>query len=222
VRLLRRLQGEDRLATPDEQQILARWSGWGAVPKVFDESDVQFAAARAALAELLSEQEWRAAARTTLNAHYTDAAYAQAMWDLVTAGGLPSGARVLEPGCGAGTFLGLAPDDLELSLLGVELDPTTAAIARYLYPDADVRAESFADTRLPNASIDLVIGNVPFGKLALHDKTHNPSRHSTGSVGLFEVHECCGFDGHRNLAHGRGEDQWQRELSAWPRGPRPG
>jgi adenine-specific DNA methylase len=87
---------------------------------------------------------------------------------------------VLEPGCGAGTFLGLAPDDpaLDRQLIGVELDSTTAAIARHLYPDADIRTESFADTGLPDSFRDLVIGNVPSGKIALHDKAHNPAGHS--------------------------------------------
>ena len=86
--------------------MLARWSGWGAVPKVFDEADQQFAAARAELKTLLEESEWRAAAKTTLNAHYTDAALAAVMWDAVRAGGLGAHSdgrpvRVLEPGCGA-------------------------------------------------------------------------------------------------------------------------
>ena len=158
--------------------MLARWSGWGAVPKVFDEADHNFAGIRAELRELLDDQQWHAAAKTTLNAHYTDAAYARAIWDFVTRAGLPDGARVLEPGCGAGTFLGLAPTAKNLNLIGVELDPTTAAIAGYLYPDAAVRAESFADTRIPDGAVDLVIGNVPFGKVQLHDKTHNRAGHS--------------------------------------------
>ena len=101
------------------------------------------------------------------------------MWEAVAgaaeAAGL-SGLRVLEPGCGSGTFLGLAPPGSRL--LGVELDPTTAAIAAIVYPRAEVRAESFADTRAPAGSFDVVIGNVPFGKVALHDPVHNPGRHT--------------------------------------------
>ncbi|MHB8672023.1 MAG: methyltransferase domain-containing protein, partial [Acidimicrobiales bacterium] len=176
---LRDLQDQDRPARPDEQQTLARWSGWGSVPVVFDEGNEQFAPARAQLKTLLDEHEWKAAAKTTLNAHYTDAAIAQAMWDVVTDAGFGADGptRVLEPGCGAGTFLGLAPAAAS-TLIGVELDSTTAAIAKHLYPQADIRAQSFADTRIPRASLDLVIGNVPFGKIALHDKIHNAGGHS--------------------------------------------
>lgn len=184
LQLLRHLQTEDRPATADEQAVLARWSGWGAVPKVFDEADEQFAAARAQLRELLDEREWRAASKTTLNAHYTDATLAQAMWDVLAENGLGIEGRplrVLEPGCGAGTFLGLAPDaarEKDAAVFGVELDPTTAAIAQYLYPHAQIRQESFADTRFPRDYFDVVIGNVPFGNITLHDKTHNAGGHS--------------------------------------------
>jgi predicted RNA methylase len=88
---------------------------------------------------------------------------------------------VLEPGCGAGTFIGLAPAAVtakDSALFGVELDPTTAAIAQHLYPHADIRQESFADTRIPRSYLDLVIGNVPFGKVQLHDPVHNAGNHS--------------------------------------------
>jgi N12 class adenine-specific DNA methylase len=184
LQLLRRLQDEDRPAAPDEQAVLARWSGWGSVPKVFDDADEKFADARAELRSLLDEREWRAASKTTLNAHYTDAALAQAMWDVLAKNGLGIEGRplrMLEPGCGAGTFLGLAPDqtrEKDAAVFGVELDPTTAAIAAHLYPHAQIRQESFADTRFPRDYFDLVIGNVPFGNITLHDKTHNAGGHS--------------------------------------------
>ena len=182
--MLRELQTADRPATAHEQQILARWSGWGAVPAVFDEHDDRFADTRAELRQLLDEREWRAASKTTLNAHYTDAAIAQTMWDVVTDAGFGTDGdpvRVLEPGCGAGTFIGLAPAAVTAkdgALFGVELDPSTAAIAKHLYPRADIRQESFADTRIPRDYLDLVIGNVPFGKVALHDPVHNGGNHS--------------------------------------------
>ena len=182
--LLRELQTADRAATAYEQRLLARWSGWGAVPAVFDEHNDRFADTRAELKQLFDEREWRAASKTTLNAHYTDAAIAQTMWDVVIDAGFGTdGApvRVLEPGCGAGTFIGLAPATVmakDGALFGVELDPTTAAIAQHLYPHADIRQESFADTRIPRDYLDLVIGNVPFGKVALHDPVHNGGNHS--------------------------------------------
>ena len=156
--------------------MLARWAGWGATPSVFDESKPEFAGERATLQQLLSEAEYRAAARTTLNAHYTDAALVTAIWDGLRAHGFDHTAgRVLEPGCGSGNFVGLAPDSAR-QLVGVELDPTTAAIATALYPHASIRAESFAATRMA-PTFDLVIGNVPFAKVVLHDRVHNAGRH---------------------------------------------
>jgi N12 class adenine-specific DNA methylase/SAM-dependent methyltransferase len=178
LRVLRGVQAEQRAATAAEQAVLGRWSGWGAVPTVFDPARAEFAAERAELQQLLDEQQWQAAARTTLNAHYTDAALAAAMWQVLAEDGFAaSGGRVLEPGCGSGNFLGLAPDSAR-QLVGVELDPTTAAIAAALYPHAEIRAQSFADTRLPADHFDLAIGNVPFAKTVLHDKVHNAAGHS--------------------------------------------
>ncbi len=180
LRTIRTIQAEDRPATGDEQAVLAHWSGWGAVPQVFDPTSPRYATfewARAELAELLSAEELAAATRNTLNAHYTDAAYVQAIWAGVTQLGF-SGGRVLEPGCGSGNFLGLAPDGLDVELVGVELEPVTAAIAQALYPHARIRAESFADTRLPEAAFDLAIGNVPFGDFSLADPRHNQAQHS--------------------------------------------
>ena len=158
--------------------MLARWAGWGATPTVFDEARTEFATQRAELQQLLSPAQYRAAARTTLNAHYTDAALATATWDALQRAGFGQTAgRVLEPGCGAGTFLGFAPDSAQ-QMVGVELDPTSGAIAAALYPHAAIRVESFADTQLAEDSFDLTIGNVPFGSTTLHDKTHNRGRHS--------------------------------------------
>jgi len=178
LRLLAALREQGRPAGPDEQAVLARWSGWGSLAPVFDPVRTEHNAVREQLAELLGPAGYRAASRTTLNAHYTDAALAQALWQaLDEAGFAGTGGRVLEPGCGAGVFLGLAPA-AATELIGVELDPTTAAIARLLYPDAHIRAESFADTRLPAGSVDLTVGNVPFGKISLHDPVCNAGGHS--------------------------------------------
>jgi SAM-dependent methyltransferase len=169
---LRRLEADGATADPADQAILARWSGWGAVSGVFDPADARFADVRRRLEALLDAEEMAAAARNTLNAHYTDAALVQAIWSGLAALGFEGG-NVLEPGCGSGTFIGFAPANTHM--VGVELDPTTAAIARRLYPDAQVLTESFADTAIPEATFDAVVGNVPFGKIALHDPIHNPS-----------------------------------------------
>ncbi|GAA2148758.1 hypothetical protein [Actinomadura napierensis] len=182
VKLVRELQTQQRPATAEEQQILARWSGWGAVPAVFDTREtvdgkpgpgVKYAWAREQLQDLLTEDEYAAARRNTINAHFTDAGMVQAIWSSLEQMGF-SGGLVLEPGCGSGNFIGLAPADA--TMVGVEWDPTTAAIAAALYPDATVRSESFATTRLPEASFNAVVGNVPFGKLRLRDARYNPGR----------------------------------------------
>ena len=155
--------------------MLARWSGWGAVPEVFDPDRADYQWARDQLAGLLSPQEMAAAARNTLNAHYSGAAIVQAVWAAVRNLGF-TGGRVLEPGCGSGNFIAFAPGSAQVT--GVELDPVTAGIAAALHPHAQILPESFAATRDPDGCYDLAIGNVPFGKAALHDKRHNPSGHS--------------------------------------------
>ncbi len=173
--LLRDLQDSGRPATPDEQAVLGRWSGWGAVPEVFDEARGEYGWVREQLAGLMSEAEMAAARRTTLSAHYTDAALVQAIWRGVSDLGF-TGERVLEPGCGAGNFIAFAPSDA--SVTGIELDPVTASIAAVLHPAAEIRAESFADTRDREGTYDLAIGNVPFGQAVLRDKRHNGGGHA--------------------------------------------
>ncbi|MGH9188677.1 MAG: hypothetical protein ACRD0Q_01370, partial [Acidimicrobiales bacterium] len=157
--------------------MLARWAGWGALPGVFDDADEQWSEIRHRLRDLLDEAAWEAARRTTINAHYTSAEVVQAIWGAVTALGF-SGGRVLEPGCGSGNFIGLAPTDVPMEMVGVELDPTTARIAAALYPHARIRSEGFERTRFPPGSFDLTVGNVPFGKITLHDPVGNAGRHS--------------------------------------------
>ena len=173
--VLRTLQHDARPATSPEQAVLARWSGWGAVPEVFDDDREEFAWAREQLTSLLSPAELAAARRTTINAHYTDAELAKVIWDGTRKLGF-TGGRVLEPGSGSGNFIGLAPGSARMT--GVELDPVTAGIAAALYPHAQIRAESFALTCDPDGSYDLVIGNVPFGKAVLHDRRHNAAGHA--------------------------------------------
>lgn len=157
---------------------MARWSGWGALPAVFDPKAAKyerFAPERGELLELLSAEEYAAAERSTINAHYTDAAYVQAIWEAVGRLGFRGG-QVLEPGCGSGNFIGLAPPTAEM--VGVELEPVSAALAGAIYGQAQIRNESFAETRSPEGQFDLVVGNVPFGNIQLHDPRHNSGEHS--------------------------------------------
>ena len=142
---------------------------------MFDEDRDEWAQARSELLELVGEDGYAAARRTTINAHYTDPAIVAVIWQTVRELGFDGG-RVLEPGCGIGTFIGLAPADAAMT--GVELDPATARLAQALYPHASVRTASFADVRLPDGHFDLTVGNVPFADVRLHDPQHNPGRHS--------------------------------------------
>ncbi|MFI9206468.1 hypothetical protein [Streptomyces sp. NPDC053048] len=198
VRTLKQVQAEERPAIPDEQQVLARWSGWGSVPDVFaarpqqddpvfgpgGEREGGYAAAAARwealadvrdpLRELLDDAEWRAAAASTLSAHYTPPEITAALWQALADLGFDGG-EVLEPGSGAGVTFGTAPDSARLT--GVEIDPTSAAISRLLAPGVTVLNESFADTIVPDGAFDAVVGNVPFARVTLFDPKHNRSRH---------------------------------------------
>ncbi|WP_299169019.1 hypothetical protein [uncultured Arthrobacter sp.] len=175
--MLRELQEQERPASSSECEVLARWGSWGAsgVAEVFDESRPEYASDRAELRELLTDDEYRAANRTVINAHYTDPALATEIWQTLNTLGFDGG-RVLEPGSGAGTFIGLAPEGATMT--GVELDPITAGVSQALYPDANIRSESFAETRMPAGYFDAAVGNVPFAKTRLHDPRHNAGNHS--------------------------------------------
>lgn len=169
------LEAEHRPASQGEQEVLAGWSSWGALPKVFDDESTEWADVRADLRGRLSDSEWAAAATTTINAHYTDPMVVGETWRALERLGF-AGGRVLEPGCGSGAFIGASPADAEM--VGVELDPTTARITRLLYPSAQIRAEGFETTRVSDGSFVAAVGNVPFGKITLHDPTHNRRGHS--------------------------------------------
>lgn len=173
LRLLHQVKSEQRYAMDAEQDVLARWSSWGAVPQIFEEHRDEWAIERAKLKSLLSSEEYAQASATTINAHYTDPAVVKALWDCLHGAGFDGGV-VLEPGCGAGNFIGQAPDTARMA--GVELDSTTAAIASFLYPTAHVRAEGFQDTAIPEGSVSAVVGNVPFGDFVVHDARYNTSR----------------------------------------------
>lgn len=175
LRTLAELRESGSPATAKQQATIARFGSWGAVPEVFDERRQDWHSARIELMETLGRDGYEAARRTTLNAHFTDPAIVRPMWESLNVLGLKSG-NVLEPGSGMGTFIGLAPSRLQMT--GVELDPTTAELSSYLYPDATIRAEGFEGTNLPLNYFDGAIGNVPFGNFKLHDRTHNAGDHA--------------------------------------------
>lgn len=169
------LDAEYRYASAAEQKILAGWSSWGALPEVFDASNDAWATERSSLRALLDDRQWDAAQATTINAHYTDPAVAKAVWDALELAGF-NGGRVIEPGSGAGTFIGAAPDTA--SMIGVELDPVSAKISSYLYPDASIQAYGYEDVVMPERSLAAAVGNVPFGKFSVYDPYFNPNKRS--------------------------------------------
>jgi SAM-dependent methyltransferase len=191
--MLHTLRDAARPAALEEQAVLARWSGWGALPTIFNAQPVQAAfdseeeyrraadrwaslgAEREEIRGLLSETEWNAASRNTLNAHYTDVGLVGPIWQTVRRLGFDGG-DVLEPGCGSGNFIALAPTDTStpVRMTGVEVDPTTAGIARLLHPRAKIRAQGFETLRLRAGRFNAAIGNVPFGDYPVHDEVHNP------------------------------------------------
>lgn len=175
IRTLHVLEADDRYATSEEQDVLAQWSGWGAVPEVFDPRRDDYADERAQLEALLSPIEWNRARHTILNAHYTDPAVVSEAWNLMRRAGFQGG-LVLEPGSGSGTFIGHAPADAQM--VGVELDTLSARISAALYPSAQIRNESFADTAVPDNAFVASVGNVPFGDIKLWDDAHNRRQHS--------------------------------------------
>lgn len=170
IELSQQLDAEQRPATPQEQEELAAWSGWGAIPDVFADHRPGWEEERAELKALLTDEEYEAADASILNAFYTPPALSSAIWDGLADLGFDGG-DVLEPGCGSGIFMATAPEGA--SVTGIELDPITARIARHLNPQADVRNESFYDTRLPAHGYDAVIGNVPFGETRRPDAEWN-------------------------------------------------
>ncbi|MEV6360362.1 helicase-related protein [Nocardia asteroides] len=175
IQTVQALERDNRAPTPAEREALARWTSWGAVPQIFDDDRDEFRADAEALRNLVGENGWKQANRTVLNAHYTDPMIVQAMWHHLGTLGLTTG-RVLEPGCGAGAFIGRAPETVRMT--GIELDSTTARIAQALYPHADIRVESFADTRFLEGHFDAAIGNVPFSSTKLRDPVHNTGEHA--------------------------------------------
>jgi N12 class adenine-specific DNA methylase len=172
---LRAIQAADRPATGEERAALSRWSGWGAVPELFDERPRRhgpdYSQYRKQLQAILTDAEYRAARRTVLNAHYTDPAIVTAMWGLAAHLGFDGG-QVLEPGCGSGNFIAVAPSGAQVT--GIELDTVTAGIAAVLHPCAQVIPLGFEQARIREDSFDLVIGNVPFGDSKPRDRQYNP------------------------------------------------
>ena len=173
IRLLHELQIENRLATPDEQEVLSKYVGWGGLSMAFDGHNASWAAEYQELKAELSDAEYRAAMESTLTAFYTPPVVIKSMYEALDRLGYAKG-TILEPSCGTGNFFGLLPESMGASrLYGVELDPLTGEIAKQLYQRASIAVEGFEKTNLPDDHFDVAIGNVPFGEIRVNDSRYN-------------------------------------------------
>ena len=172
IRTLLAIEAEGRSATPEEQEILSQYVGWGGLADAFDPDKDSWAKEYKELKGLLSEDEYAAARASTLNAHYTSPTVIRAIYDAVEQIGFTTG-NILEPSCGVGNFFGMLPESMQGSrLYGVELDSITGRIARQLYPEANITVAGF-ETTSQRDFYDLAVGNVPFGNYKVNDKAYN-------------------------------------------------
>ena len=174
IKTLRKIMAENRRATPAEQEILSKYVGWGGLANAFDEKKTEWAKEYKQLKDLLTEKEYSSARGSTLNAHYTDVGVIRAIYNGLAGLGFKGG-RLLEPSAGIGHFAGAMPAEFSgngTSWTMVELDELTGNIAKYLYPNADVRVQGFEAAKIPDNYMDMAISNVPFGNYAIVDKAY--------------------------------------------------
>ncbi len=173
IQTLFSLEAENRNATSEEQEILAKYVGWGGLPDVFDVSKENWSAEYGELKKLLSPAEYAAARSSTLNAHFTSPVIIKGIYDVLNNLGFVSG-NILEPSMGIGNFFGMLPESMSKSrLYGVEIDSITGRIAKQLYPDAFIEIKGFEKTIYTDNTFDVVIGNVPFGNYQVNDRDYN-------------------------------------------------
>ena len=173
IRLLKELEQEQRLATPEEQEVLSRYVGWGGIPQAFEERNSAWAEEYTQLKGVLTPEEYSAARASTLNAFYTSPTVIKAMYEALGNMGLKQG-NILEPSCGVGNFMGLLPESMSTTnMYGVELDPVSGQIAKQLYQKNRIAVQGFEETSYPDSFFDCVIGNVPFGAYQVSDRKYD-------------------------------------------------
>ena len=174
IQTLKNIERENRLATPAEQETLSKYVGWGGLPQAFDRANGQWAKEYEQLSKLLTDDEYRAASASVLNAHYTTPTVIRAIYKGIENLGFKGG-NILEPAMGVGNFFGAMPEEMRKNsnLSGVELDSITGRIAKLLYPTADVQIKGFEKTDFSDNFFDVVVGNVPFGNYGVSDKRYN-------------------------------------------------
>ena len=173
IHLLQTLEQEERLATPEEQEVLSRYVGWGGIPQAFEEKNSSWTNEYLELKNTLSPEEYSAARASTLNAFYTSPTVIRSMYEALENMGLKQG-NILEPSCGVGNFMGLIPESMgKANMYGVELDPVTGRIAKQLYQKNKIAVQGFEETSYPDSFFDCVIGNVPFGAYQVSDRRYD-------------------------------------------------
>ena len=174
IRLLKQIEDEKRSATPGEQQILAKYIGWGGLANAFDSSKTDWSKEYAELKTLLTPEEYSSARSSTLNAHYTSYTIISSIYSALDNMGFKGG-KILEPALGTGNFFGSMPEEMRNNsqLSGVELDSITGRIAKLLYPSANIQIKGYEDTNFENNSFDVAVSNVPFGSYKVNDKEYN-------------------------------------------------
>lgn len=174
IRLLKQVESEKRSATPEEQQILAKYIGWGGLANAFDSSKNDWSNEYAELKRLLTPEEYASARASTLNAHFTSYTVINSIYSALENMGF-NGGKILEPALGTGNFFGSMPEEMRNNskLSGVELDSITGRIANLLYPSANIQIKGYENTTFENNSFDIAVSNVPFGSYKVNDKDYN-------------------------------------------------
>ena len=173
IRALKECEFDNRFATPEEQQVLAQYVGWGGIPEAFDENNTAWADEFTELYGLLSPEEYQSARESTLTAFYTPPVVISAIYKAMEQMGFKGG-NILEPSCGIGNFIGMLPQSIENSrVYGVEIDKISAGIAQQLYQRSSIAAQPFEEAEIPDSFFDAVVGNVPFGDFSVADKRYD-------------------------------------------------
>ena len=173
IQLLKKCQEENRFATPDEQEILSKYVGWGGIPEAFDENNSSWTTEFLELSAVLTPDEYESAKGSVLTAFYTPPAVISAIYKAMEQMGFREG-NILEPSCGIGNFIGMLPQSMqEAKMYGVEIDKISAGIAQQLYQKTSIAAQPFEEANVPDSFFDAVVGNVPFGDIRINDRRYN-------------------------------------------------
>ncbi len=173
IRVLKQCEEENRFATPEEQQLLAQYVGWGGIPEAFDENNAAWQSEYNELSQLLSDEEYQSARESTLTAFYTPPVVISAIYKVMEQMEFKEG-NILEPSCGIGNFIGMLPQSMQNSrVYGVEIDKISAGIAQQLYQRSSIAGQPFEQTEIPDSFFVAVVGNVPFGDFSVADKRYD-------------------------------------------------